>query len=1326
MGVWCHLVSMFKNLKERFVNKILKIFKNKMRQDIRLYIGGMEVEFQSTPEIFYNYTIDDLTNPTIVKNSYSKAFTIEGTPQNNKIFGQFWNMERLQRYGAIGTGTQFNPSQKVPFQLFLNGEVYESGYVKLENVRKNGNAVYYDIQLFGGLGELFYILSFDDMGNKLSLADLSYMPSGSSNEFDFTINKETIMDAWFNHTPYADYTSLWHYINFMPAYEGLPNDFDVSKCLINFSGATLPETSTTLSGVSYGVPADGFGMGYLPAEMEQWETRDLRSYLQRPVLRMKEVVNACVKYAGQYGYDIDLDETFFDSQNPYWDKTWITLPRLNEISIEGTSESGRTTLALGTTGTTYTYNGWTNTTYTIDTTPDIPVRTDTIEVEFDFCVSARPYSSQYMVGNIENDNLYTSAFIGGYRNFGGLALQLLAYDGVNFNTANVIGGSDILLLTSKVGSDYLRLDEVPYVPLFSAQYSNNFGWFIPTGNYKYKWSDKVRMAMSVPAGTKAIGLNVQTLANGYRGEFYISTSIASRIPTGSSINTVDLRHIKNEVISNGTADAVSNNENAGFTGAKLTKRLLLSTEDTPADYLLSYCKLFGLYFLKESNSKKVHIMTRDTFYETGNTVDLEGVIDRGKDIFITPLTFDAKWYDFQYEPVGGDFYEKYKNTYGREYGIQRVNTGYDFNADAKGLLDNNVFKGAVQGTQKSQYMLCPLNMAPTGNMPTYVLQGFSYDLYNSGGTATNIKVAASPFNKEPLGDVLYYDAFSKAQFEDNDRKGVDGKNVLVLFNGSVNTSNSGGTNINYFITDDLEAMSSLNDGNPCWIYTQGEYSKAGDRIAYMTSTLPRFGRYILNQGTGYITRSMDFGEPKELYIPEGVTREESTIYYNYWKNFISDMYDVNSRILECYVVLNEKPNPKWLRRFYWFDNSIWRLNKITDWNAASFEPTKMEFIKVQDKRNYTLTPVTEYSELQLILDTYTIGASGGTINGRTIVPDGDTWYFDYDNTYMTATPETGRGDTNITVTIDSYTGNTDRQLVLALMQEAGVSRTITQKGLGLSIAGSPSLYPMAGGTGTINITANEGVSWSIQMDATVAGVHYDDWLILSQYSGTGNATITATAPANPSGITRQEYIYLIYDGRNYGNITMAQKGNEIYFNVSPSGFTLEANETAVTINIDTNAPAWQVSWYGMITGSSLEQGTTYSAGTYQHTVQLEENTESTTMNSSVLYRAGTTGLASVPITQHSPRTPISVTPTTLIFSSGASSNSISITDSTSNGWTVTPTSSWLTASAYEGTGNANVAIYATENETGSVRTSIVVVGDKVLGGSTTIQVQQSS
>jgi len=41
-----------------------------------------------------------------------------------------------------------------------------------------------------------------------------------------------------------------------------------------------------------------------------------------------------------------------------------------------------------------------------------------------------------------------------------------------------------------------------------------------------------------------------------------------------------------------------------------------------------------------------------------------------------------------------------------------------------------------------------------------------------------------------------------------------------------------------------------------------------------------------------------------------------------------------------------------LRRFYWFDNAIWRLNTITDWNISSYAPTKCEFVKVMDVNNY--------------------------------------------------------------------------------------------------------------------------------------------------------------------------------------------------------------------------------------------------------------------------------------------------------------------------------------------------------------------------------------
>jgi hypothetical protein len=70
------------------------------------------------------------------------------------------------------------------------------------------------------------------------------------------------------------------------------------------------------------------------------------------------------------------------------------------------------------------------------------------------------------------------------------------------------------------------------------------------------------------------------------------------------------------------------------------------------------------------------------------------------------------------------------------------------------------------------------------------------------------------------------------------------------------------------------------------------------------------------------------------------------------------MYDQNNRILTCSVRFNERPNSGWLRKFYWFDNSIWRLNTIKDWNITSYEPTVVEFIKVIDTNNYRLDEIT--------------------------------------------------------------------------------------------------------------------------------------------------------------------------------------------------------------------------------------------------------------------------------------------------------------------------------------------------------------------------------
>ncbi|MBQ5863836.1 MAG: hypothetical protein IIW66_00385, partial [Bacteroidales bacterium] len=81
-----------------------------MRKNLTLYIGGVEADLDNNALILFNYTQEDLQNPTIVKNSYSQQVTLKGTDVNNRIFGSFFRNDRT-------TGSGFNALQKTPFTI---------------------------------------------------------------------------------------------------------------------------------------------------------------------------------------------------------------------------------------------------------------------------------------------------------------------------------------------------------------------------------------------------------------------------------------------------------------------------------------------------------------------------------------------------------------------------------------------------------------------------------------------------------------------------------------------------------------------------------------------------------------------------------------------------------------------------------------------------------------------------------------------------------------------------------------------------------------------------------------------------------------------------------------------------------------------------------------------------------------------------------------------------------------------------------------------------------------------------------------------------------
>ena len=101
-----------------------------MKQIVELYINNQKVYFSQVPNILFTYSHSDLHNPTIVKNSFSKTLTIEGTPENNRIFNNFYDLKR------INSNELFNPSRKEQFVLYRNGEPMEIGYVRLDKVNK--------------------------------------------------------------------------------------------------------------------------------------------------------------------------------------------------------------------------------------------------------------------------------------------------------------------------------------------------------------------------------------------------------------------------------------------------------------------------------------------------------------------------------------------------------------------------------------------------------------------------------------------------------------------------------------------------------------------------------------------------------------------------------------------------------------------------------------------------------------------------------------------------------------------------------------------------------------------------------------------------------------------------------------------------------------------------------------------------------------------------------------------------------------------------------------------------------------------------------------
>lgn len=617
---------------------------------IRLFIANEEVELSDNLSFPLNRCFEELSNPTLILNSWSKSIEIKQTLQNMRIFGNIFNVERSFVSGADNHGLYFNPSKKTDFELLWNNQVLMSGYCKLTEV--NNVSKTFTINLFGEVGNTFQEMlkcSFNDseeMEDKYLLEE----PLSSG----LTLDREFVYQSFMNDEPQLSLNgcSDTDIIGFFPTSHGLNEEFD-SKTFETAEGFyKFADVLDEEKEIGYGESIIGDGL-------TERQFGEFRSYYQKPYVYVNKLWQIlCNKSKDICKFPLELDERWFNFNNPYYTKLVYVC---NNMSIKGkTSDS--TNVYVGDTNAVMYYRNW-NWNYATHKTGRVYYDRDkSVEVINMVDYSNGVFTSNTpttFIGNTDVKLMFSKSapYVPQFGKKNGLVIEFKTNNGKLYKYLVVSKENSIIYNPD----DYYSVIEVnEYVDdwksedFFSYNINIPLGWEIGAGqtfvSYDYYWL----------SGDKAI---LQTSNN---------------IP----INVDEFRVVLKSTMSV-YVPYVSQRS-----GRKLSMSVLWNPEIKPFDVLLNYSKMLGLIFVTDYDNKKIIVTQRSLYFKDYKILDWTDKVDMSQKYTIKQPTFESKYILFNYDSFEGDKYSEYENQYRMPYGSKRLVTSYEFNSDEKKLYEN--------------------------------------------------------------------------------------------------------------------------------------------------------------------------------------------------------------------------------------------------------------------------------------------------------------------------------------------------------------------------------------------------------------------------------------------------------------------------------------------------------------------------------------------------------------------------------------------------------------------------------------------------------------
>ena len=893
---------------------------------VRLFIENQEVELDKTVQFALTTQFENLSNPTDIINTWSKTVSIPFTQKNNQLFGFIYNPERLTVEGGT-IGIYFNPLKKLDFRLEWNNAVLITGYAKMNEIKQsNGNGTY-EISLFGVLGKVFQELQ--KITFNVNDENSNYIIDGTR-YVDSTINKSLVVSSW-NSTGQATYdldnSTITDIIGFAPN-NSYYDEFDCKSFQYDTAAAnTFTDTlahkwddgnGNYVTGIE---PETAIPNGMLPRDIGEF-----RSYYQLPYIYWNKLWQIVQKKAETLtGYQWDLDSDWFNTSNPYYSKLVFMLKPFNVKN--GTSLENH-------------YTKW-GKSAALDrslgrsTTPGLPQKILKMAMPSGWDTVPTIKNEAYKllmtygdIGSPEYDNDYphyptdvavfkcpedftsiTFKWIYSllietpgschFKDNAGLIVSVKMYGCDDWQHPTV--GARLVQTNNYIirheGSNFTYLDYTPIdtgtspdsnpgrwklYPTFSSNFSASYA---KCGAYCYFTID-VSYTASQPFYDENLG---------DFGYSYLQQSTSLDV-----------------VLSSG----------AFRTGVHFTLNDLWDNSYNVFEQILNYCKMYRILIFADDINKKLKFVRSPKYFQSYTITDWTDKLDMSKDFIITPVTFENKYVRFNYDDNKTKLGEKYRESWGVNYGEKKLITQYNFNEDEKKLFNKKI-------------------TAPITNTDFSLSWTNLYD-YNK--ISYSFPAEIFPYSK------------------DKSSKGISNFGAFFFHNGKRNFDTTAALRMRGVKVSDDTTFQQSND---TYYYSQ---SQDGTSV----TTYPALDIiYSDNE------KLCLFNKPMENYRYAKNLGSSIGIYDMFWKLYIDERYNIQNKKVTCYLRLSPTDFINFdYKNFVKIKNVIYFVNKIYDYDITSNQSTKVDLITIQDINSYFIDYHSDY--LQVSPSAVTLDGSSGS------------------------------------------------------------------------------------------------------------------------------------------------------------------------------------------------------------------------------------------------------------------------------------------------------------------------------------------------------------